>query len=110
MNVREIDKTKAQLLRIVPVKHDGSSEVKTQGTEIYAGDQYITGITGIELTCIKHDVWRAKISCCVIPPDITCLNYAAVHTLFCYKKNLWKRFLIWLCELTFRKDYIEQQQ
>lgn len=109
MNVRELVKSKP-LIRIVPVEHDGSCEVGTQGTEVFVGDQRITGITQLEIFAVGDDFWRARISCAIYPPNITAIGSFTKQRLIGYERNLWKRFLVWLCELTFKKDYIEQQQ
>jgi len=103
-HIRDLEKNKKYLMKIVPEQSGDSYETKCQGTRVFVGDKELTGITGIELTACTHDAWRAKISCAVIPPIITCFGDLSNRWLP-QKYNLWQKFLLWLCEHSFSGMY-----
>ena len=58
-----------KFLRIVTNKPDKKTGLtKTQGTQVFAGDTELTGITRIVLTADVNDVWRAQIDVMIQPP------------------------------------------
>lgn len=80
----------AKLARIVPAEADDAMANLTNGTKVFVGDQELTGVTRIVLTCDINDVWRARIDCMVQPPMD--LQASAVI----YFPTPWQRFRRWL--------------
>lgn len=54
------------IAKIVVPQGDGLT--KTQGTQVWVGDQQLTGVVKIELIAEVGDVWRAVVHCHVQPP------------------------------------------
>ena len=83
---------KPQLIRVVQAAPDRSGTVLTQGTQVFVGDQEISGIQRIEIVAEVNDVWRARIDC-TLTGSIDLQALAVFH-----KATRWDRLKAWLRE------------
>lgn len=79
-----------QLVRIVPPPASESGHTTAQGTKVYVGDQLMTGVTKIEITCEVGDLWRAVIHCHCQPADLSAAAVVHVPTFWQWIKLWWK--------------------
>lgn len=83
---------KAELVRIVPPSSGVSGLTQTQGTQVYVGDQPLTGVTKIVLRAEVGGLWTAEIHCYAKMDSMTAL--ATIHE---EPKKWWERLLDWIC-------------
>lgn len=75
--------------RIVPPKREGDGPQMTQGTEVWVGEQRLTGVLKVEILADPGDFWRAVIHCAVVPQDMAVDYEIRYASLWHYLKAWW---------------------